>query len=73
MMTIQSKVPNDKYREEWDRIFGKFKERHPEIDTQNSEDYSKDQRDFWEQLEEDVPINPIVERNRELINPKGKK
>ena len=24
-MTIKSKVPNDKYRDEWERIFGKNK------------------------------------------------
>ena len=35
-MKIKSKVPTDKYREEWDRIFGKFKERHPDQPEQSS-------------------------------------
>ena len=42
-MTIKSKVSNDKYREEWEKIFG-------------NKDQSKE--------------NPIVKRNRELINRK---
>lgn len=35
-MTIKSKVPTDKYRDEWDRIFGKFKERHPDQPEQST-------------------------------------
>lgn len=47
-MTIKSKVPNDKYREEWDRIFGKFKERHPDKPEDEKldkpETYKEDQK-----------------------------
>lgn len=34
-MTIRSKASNDKYREEYDRIFGKWKERHPDQPEQS--------------------------------------
>lgn len=40
-MPIKSKVPNDKYREEWDRIFGKKDRRDFEYPPIEMPDYDK--------------------------------